>query len=474
MILTLPGPTEARPSALDGIEAGARLVVYSAAWLAYARLGWRERSPRTADQSHDMAVYILSGFALSFFAFGLQQVLYQVADTLFGAGRSALYTPDRSAWIVWGSSLSWLLAGSAIWAAIWWYDLARAGTRLWRVVYLYLVLMTAVPTAMGSGIQGLYELLRRLFGYRPLEGQWVFLRDVLPMLIVSSAIWAYHWSVLRRQTAPAGDEASLPHGIAWPRRPAVALLTLLGMAIAVPALISLIWLGLDSLLGARGAVTSTDWWRERLSLGLAAGLVGSIAWFWGWRLLQQAAAANPAERTTTTRRLLLSTVVVINALASTGFTIALLWLVLRAVLGTPYDAGTVANALQYLSTAGITAVLGLYHGAVFRRDLQVRAARPRRVQITALVAPGTEELLAELRRRSGRPIEMAGYLTVDTADAPLLDVDALHRQLASLGMDDQSDAALLVLYAAGGAIFPYARGAAPPGSVPPGLSLSGR
>ncbi|MGH2411089.1 MAG: DUF5671 domain-containing protein, partial [Chloroflexota bacterium] len=378
------------------IEAGTQLLTYGLVWLVHARLGRRERSARAQDVFHDAAVYLLAGFALSFFATGLGQVVYQILDHLLGSGQTAfLVDPARSAWIVWGAIASWLLAGGPIWAASQFYDRARGGKRLSRVLYLYVVLAVAVPATGSSGIYGLYEVLLRLFGYHPQEGEWIFLRDALPGLLVAGMVWAYHWRVLCGQAALADAAAPVPGGIAWPRRPAMALQTLLGLVIAVPAVISLLWLGLDFLLTSDAAMDSS-WWRDRLSFGLAASMVGIAFWLTGWMRLERAAAADPPrERTAWARWLLLGTITVAGALTALGFTTALLWLVLRVMLGEPLNPDTITQMSRYLSTAVVTGGLAGYHGMILRRDRQREPARSRHINIVALLAPGTEELLAE-------------------------------------------------------------------------------
>src|SRR2546423_3862387 len=463
VVLTLPGAADVRPSPLDGIAAGARLLAYGAAWLAYARLGWRERGPRDDDQTHDLAVYVLAGSALSFFAIGVAQAVRQLMGDLAGSAQPALLAaPHGAVWTIWGGIGAWIIAGGLTWGAIWQYDLARGGLRVLRVLYLYVVLLAAVPLALGSGTNGLYELLRRLFGYQAPEGNASFLRDVLPWLLVGAVLWAYHGLVVRRQaalkTAPAPQAAG---GIPWPRRPAVALLTLLGLALAVPALISLLWLGLDFVFNTDASLSGPDWWRDRVSIGLAGGVVGAIAWLGAWSVLQRAAATAPAEeRHVLERRLLLGAVTLVSALAALGFTVALLWLILRTLLGDPLDASTVSRALQDLSTAVLLAGVAAYHGVILRADLRLGGVRPRRVRVVALVAPGAEEALRDLRQRSGLRIDVVGHLAPDQADGHG-DVAALQTLLADLRTCEQgqSDSALLILGPEGGSLYPYARAA---------------
>lgn len=461
-LFTLPGAGDAEPTGRNAVFAAARLLTYGAAWLYHARIGWRERSPRDEDALHDLAVYVLAGFSLAFLASGVAQAISQILRDLIGSTQPALLAePVRSVWDRWGGIAAWLLSGGPVWAAIWQYDLARGGARRVRVVYLYIVLLAAVPTTLGSAAQGLYELLRRLFGYRP-QGQamWGFLADFLPLLLVAGAVWAHHWAVARSQAAPeGGGERRVPGGIIWPRRLGIALLTLLGLAVVAPALVSVLWLALDFLLNTGRSLSGPGWWRDRLSVSIAAGLVGIPAWLGGWTLLQRAAEAAPErECTAGERRQLLGLVVLASALVTIGFAVALLWLVLQALLGGGLDANDVSRMLKYLSATAVALAVLAYHGITLRRDLAFGPTRTGRVRVVALVAPGAEDALARLREETGHRIEVIGHLS-DAGNGTWVDLPALEERLAELGAvgDGRSDRALLLLGPDGGSLHPYSR-----------------
>jgi len=484
VILTLPGPAAARPAPLDGIAAAARLLVYGAAFAFYARLYRREHDPRGTDGAHDLAVYVVAGFGLSFFAMGLYGAMRELTNSLLRIGHPALLAGQPSPWIVWGSISAPLVAGGAVWAAVWRYDLRRGGWRALRVIYLYVVLTASVIAALGAGTDGLYECLRRLFGYHPGEGDWTFLPDVLPPLILGGAGWAYHWVMTRRQAQWA--EADGAHGmntpaagaIAWPRRPALALLAALGIAMAAPAVISLLWVGLDAMLKIGGAFAGAAWWRDRLSLGMAATGVGFGAWLAPWGVLQRAAVTLARERAARERRVLLGAVTVLSALAAIGFAIALLWLILRSILGERLDVSATGDVLKDCSAALVLVALALSHGLVLRRDLRVAGPLAARLRIIALLAPGAEGTLARLRE-TGLHIDVAGYLSPREPGPPpvvtVKDVTGLRDDLvAAATASARSESALLILGPEGGILYTYTRGSAQPAtqSAPARLSVT--
>lgn len=478
-LLTLPGTGVGEQSAQHAAYSAARLLTYGAAWLYHARISWSERAARDEDELHDVAVYVLAAFSLAFLANGLVEAIGAILrDLLAGARPTLVAEPTRTVWDRWGGIAARLLSGAPVWAAVWRYELGRGGRRHVRAVYLYLVLLAAAPTALGSAAQGLYETLRRVFGYR--EEGLGFLADFLPLLVVAGGVWAYHWTVVRGQAALGDVEAVAPPqtggevgsyndgapnggaargGIAWPRRLGYALLTALGIVVLAPAVVSVLWLGLDFALNTGGSLSGGAWWRDRLSVSLAAGLVGFGAWVGGWRPLQRAAAEAPMrERTAEERRRLLGVVVLVSALTAIGFTVALLWLVLQTLLGAGLDGGDVSRMLRYLAASAVALAILAYHGLLLRRDLAFGPARTAAVRVVALVAPGGEEALGRLRKRTGRRIEVLGHLG-DGINGFASDLPRLEQQLAELDGKDHGagDSALLLIGPDGGSVHPYRR-----------------
>lgn len=459
----LPGAPPAGPSPATALSAAARLLLYGVAWQQCARLArrsvWREGAAPAADPFFDLARYTLIAVALGMYAVAAGQALRQaLADLLALPGLRPVILPGsaQTPWVVWSAVGAALAAGGGVWAAAWRADLGRRSRHLWRVRYLYLVLLVATPTALGAGGYVLAELLRRLFGYRPTPDTWDFLRDGLPVALVAALVAVYHMLILRRQAAYAPPSAATPgRGVAWPRRPALALLAFLGLAVAATALISLLWLGLDLALVHGPALGDAAWRRDRLSWGLAGALVGLPVWYGAWSAWQRGVASDPArERATTERRVYLGGVAVLGVLATVGFAIALLWLGLRAALGDALSPGALSLACKEASTALIAIGIAAVHGALLRADLA--AAGPgaaKRPRVLALVGPGADELLAELRGAGDLQIDVIGRLAADAAPADLA-ASALRERLAALKGDD-GGAALLLLSAQGGKLIPY-------------------
>lgn len=460
-LLQLPPATDQLTLAKGAVMFAAQLLAYGVAWLYYARIGWSERSPRASDVPHDLAVYALTACALVMLVVGSFDAMRHVIMALQGTTDAPVHTTNVT-WTAWASIASFLLVGGAVWGAIWRYDLARGGRRLIRVIYLYLVLTVAVPTtAIGGGVL-LAESLRRAFGYQVLSGNnWAFLVDSIPPLVIGGALWAYHWMILRRQAALFERPAPTTGSIRRPQRLYFADLSLSGLVTTAIAFVSLLWLAIDWLLGAHEvAYLGSSWWVDRLSWSLAGLLVGAALWLPTWARLQQAASANPQhERAAWERRWLLGLIVIAAILAGLGFAVGAFYQAFRGLLQTT-DANTLSDGLRYGGAVVVMAAVAAYHGLIFQRDRRFVVPAPARMPVDALITHGTEEMLNELRERSGQHIERIGYLAPGDLGLPT-DLVTLHDQLATLATRDHVDRAVLILRADGGILYPYTRNPQP-------------
>lgn len=462
-VLTLPDTADRALAIRDGIFSGARLLVWGTAWLVYARIGWSERSPRDQDEAHDLAVYALSGTALAFLVIGLYGAVHEILADLTAT------TASTSLWSTWGSIAAWILSGGPVWGAIWRYDLARGRLRSLRIIYLYVVLALAVAAVLGGGVDTLYEIVRRIFGYQ-VTNNWSFLQDSLPPLLIGAGVWAYHWSVMRRQATFAGETDLAPGAIPWPRHPGFATLDLVGLGMFASAFTSLLWLAIDALFRTGVALSSGDWWRDRLSIGLAAGLIGALVWLSSWSILQRATRADPRREAAQGIRLrLLGLILIVSTLVALGFTVALLWTVIRAALDGTFDTGTASRALKDLSAALIALALAGYHGAILRRERGLQPVQKKTLRTLALVAPGGEALLDALSQGSGRAIELIGQIAPGGVELPA-DGAATLAALDTLEHQEGTDGVLLILRPDGIALQPYVKTPAREPSPLPGPS----
>lgn len=458
-IILLIGNGERGSLIRDAVTGGSLFAVYGAAWVGYARFGWHERSPSADDWAHDLATYAVTGTALVFLLLGLGNIMHELIRQMQGAG-SLLVTGNG--WSVWSGPLASSVVGGAAWWALQTYDVRRGQARILRVIYLYGVLLFVAPLAAYNASSLLYELVRRGLGYKGHAENWDFLADVLPWLAVGAAFWAYHWMQIRAQAqlqpAATTDRPAEAGVIPHPRRLALALSTAAGTVMVGIGTAMAIWTGIDSALSTHGALSGGAWWRDQVSASITLLVVGGALWLPAWSLLQRAVTRDPAvERDTTVRRWLLSGLSLGGALVALGFGIALLYQILRTVLGQT-DANTLSNTLRYGSTAIVALAAAAYYGSILRDAMNQRAKTPAvtRIRLAALLAPDSDAALAEVLADAAFQVEVIGDISTEQSIAGS-DLQTLRASLALLGTAGHADRALLVLGPNGGQLYPYTR-----------------
>jgi hypothetical protein len=451
VLFSLPVEHDVRQVLLDGMPALLRLIIYGLAAFIAGRTAWREN--RLSNPPQDLALFAVSGFGLVFLALGALDALMAILSEIMGTGgRLILGDTVHSLTLIWAQTAAWVVSGGVVWAAVTVFLQSQGKPRHFRLAYLYVVLAASVAMTVVSGTDMLYEILRRAFGYST-AGNWHFLKDTVPWLVVGATLWIYHWVLLRAQ--PETDHRATT--LSPDRRLAISGYAFIGLAMAAPAAAVLLWLVLDWLFGTHGvSLSGHQWWVDRLSAGVALLAVGLVLWAPSWRLLQRA-AQDPDERGSTERRWLVGATTLISALAAIGFTIAFLWTLLQALLGGGLGAGTESNLFKYLGTALIALAVVAYYGFALRADMRSSPLR-RRARIVALVEPGGEPLLDTLRAGQGRKLQVQGYLT-QRAEGDRLDLNTLGARLPA----SETDRVLVILGPDGALLLPYTRN---PGTEP--------
>lgn len=456
-LFTLPAPRDLAPAAHEAVSFAVRLAVFGAAWLLHARLGWRERRPEAADNSHDLAIYIVTGFGLGMLALAAAAAVGRIISELQSS--PALYegAPD-SGWDFWGGVAAAALAGGAVWTAARLYDERRGGKRDLRVAYLYLVLVASVALTLSGANELLSNLLRRAFGAASTDG-WRFLEGTVPILVVGGALWLYHWQNVRAQARYDRAGRQTPGAILWPRRPGILALHAVGLAMSAAGLIMLLRTFVEYTFALQEGTYGlpADWYPRVMAGHIATLLIGLVIWLPTLLRLQGASAAAPTEeRTAQERRQIVGVIVVVSALAGIAFTVALLWQLLQAVLGAGFTEQRIGEMLQSLASLAVAAAAFAYYGLLLRGDMRLDTARRRKVHVTALVADGTEELVAQLRESTGQRIEVVGRLSSPNGAA--MDLAALEQWLTEPDVYlHGQERALLILQQNGGNLYPYSR-----------------
>jgi hypothetical protein len=458
------------PLIRDCVAGGSQVLVYGVAWVAHARIGWRERPAERDDWTHDLAVYVVTGVSLVMLFSGVANVLQEIVRSVQGTvAVTILNDGTGGVWMIWLDAAASIIVGGAAWWALQIYDARRGRARIVRVVYLYAMLAWLIPLATFGTVDLVYECMRRAFGYTDFLATWNFFADAIPFIVAAGALASYHWATLRRQSTfqDISSDGSIPYA----RRPALAVFTAAGLGMVAAGVAQLLWLVVDWWLSTGESVTGGAWWRDGVSLDIGLILVGAALWVPAWTLLQRAAILQPERETASAeRRWLIGGIVIIGALISAGFAVVLLYQLWRALLGAP-DANILSSALHYGAVILIALAIAAYYGLILRAESGRRTAAPRapQVRLSVLLASDADAALRQLTEGKHMKVDIIGQIERDDSSVQE-NLQTLAERLALLGTEGHADRALLVLQPSGGKLYAFAPWASSHGELPDGES----
>jgi hypothetical protein len=307
-------------------------------------------------------VYIICAVALQSLAWGA-----------IGLLRNLLTLPGRAPVTLTAFQIALLVIGLPVYLAHW-LEAERLAARdpderdsPLRRLYLYGTLAAFLGPALAQAFDLLARLFRLALGssprpiVAPLEssGQ-VIVRDLIALAVLA-LLFAYHWHILRRDSAQApetGDAAGLRRLYVLGVSAAGLTLTILGLNHLVSWLLFQLGLGLASAAARplNNVVLADE--ISRLLVGLPVWLT-----FWGWaqRLY---AGDDPAERDSALRKFYLYAAVFIAVTTGVSMAAVVLADLFRRLLSLP----TQGNLRVPLSLIAGMAILWSYHSHVLQQD----------------------------------------------------------------------------------------------------------
>lgn len=261
-----------------------------------------------------------------------------------------------------------LAVGLAVWLPFWLPVQRRfaAGDRrerasVVRKAFLYIVVFGGALGVIGTTSLLLADLIARGLGVPTEAGG---LSTALAVILVCSAVWAYHAFVLRRDAAAVPEVAEQ----ALVRRIYIYLMAGLGLAAML--------IGLGGTLatlfeGLHQGIFSLDL-RESISGFIASFIAGLPVWFWHWRqavgMAAQPAPAGTVERRSFVRRLYLYLFIFVATLTILGSVIFIVSQLLMLLLGERTTASLFYELAQAFSFTAIAMAVWVYHGLMLRQD----------------------------------------------------------------------------------------------------------
>lgn len=370
-------------------------------WLARAAPG---AQPNSAGHGLYLHAVSLGGLVVLGIGVGLaaSEVLQQAYDELFGN------MPVLRSSGLWGRTrdeVAVLLTGGMLWASHWPY--ARLGFRGWWVRHLYLYLFAlagGAATCMVAAVLTAGGALAWGFGAVDTTAgeHFRYLTGAIPALLLGAGVWAYHWLEVQMEGAEG-------QALAVARRTYDYLLAALGLGALAGAMVATLALVVAVAMEAFQAQgLDPSWWRGRLALALAMGIVGVPAWVFHW-WSRQSRANDPQELTATARRLYVRGAAVAALLAALGGLSHFLYLLLDALLEGRALGEAFPHGQWSLGVVGAAVLLGPYHWLVMLED-QRRAAtlptpRPPKA-VTVLVPQDGHAFVRGLEARLGMRVRV--------------------------------------------------------------------
>ncbi|HMQ50919.1 MAG TPA: DUF5671 domain-containing protein [Anaerolineae bacterium] len=323
-------------------------------------------------------------------AFGVIQTLMQSADG-----------------ILWDTLIAGFVAQLTVGTVIWlshWLILQRAFWRgepfeersVLRKIYLYLLVFLFSLLALSSGTLLLKRFLELILGAPPAsEPLLTQLSFPVPLLILGTVFWAYHWSVLNHEAAQTPE---LPRQ-AQVRRVYAYLVAGVGLAVLLTGLVGLLSLIIDLVTSQVAA--GYDTLREQVALFIAMTLVSTPVWLLPWRAVQRRieqvrvsdTAPDPivtAEYRSLVRKIYLYGFVFIASLGIFGSAGWFVYHLLTALLGADLPDDFMTLVLKAFVIGLLALLVWLYHWWILRRDgdLEARNEASRLANISVVVLDG--------------------------------------------------------------------------------------
>jgi hypothetical protein len=397
-------------------------------------------------------IYVAAMVAMAMGAYGLGRVFTLVLRSAYDAifGQSVLVPSVND---LWTSGLTEALAvgivGGAVWVAHWLVFARRDTGSTLRQVYLYVfAILGGVVTALVSGGTILYTLIGSVLQVAPdmsLVAQYRILPGAFTGLLVGLALGGYHFAVARSEASTTEGESQ------GAQRFYGYVMTLVGLGTSAFAAGTLTYTALALISSSqREIIVGTDVWRGPVSAAITLIILGLPIWGYYWTKMQKRVDTyGVEERRALSRRLFIFLVLGVGVLVLLGSVSTLLYQVLRDFLDVGLNAGTARDVRVPLSIVVGTLVFLPYYWRVYMDDRRADpeehlapSERPRRKQVSVLVARNDSEFLNALEDSLGYRVTRLHWSDADAAQQSL---DATQAQAVAERVAQSAGARVIIV-----------------------------
>ena len=431
----------------------ATLIVALAVWSFHWRVSEKEGQPSSSSRTlRRWYIYIVSGWGLILLSIGLVQLVDAAFKFLPIWGNSLV---EGSFWAgAFQDSLIALLMGGLLWA-FHWFSMSKGDVdSTLRQVYIYLLAIVVSSIAGLTALTvGLYQTLVWLMGAAgSISGVYFqFLGWVIPTLIVTAAIWAYHQTVAREESA------QMPERLLSSKRVHLYIMSFIGLGTLTSGLIILFGTILDLIINSLNPAVALEsgWWQKQLSLCLSLLVVGAPLWWYYWnQIIRLSSSGGVAEGRAKSRRIYLYVIIGASIIALAAVLVNIVYQFLSGLLGGNFGLSVLQKSKWSIQSLLVAVPLLIYHWQIARDDQRRGAeAAAEHKTVTALIDNSARALIGPLEQQLGLKIRVMEYAGTP-ADTPTLSAE----ELVALGNQIKSSPAqtvMLVIHEGKMLVLPY-------------------
>jgi hypothetical protein len=277
-----------------------------------------------------------------------------------------------------------------------------------RQVYIYLLAIVVSSVAgLSALIMGLYRSLVWAMGAAGGSGAYFeFLGWVIPTLVATTAVWVYHQSVAREESAQVQERRLSSKRIHLYIMSFISLGTLTaGLIILFGTILNLIINGLNPAIAMQAG-----WWQKQLSLCLALLIVAVPLWWYYWNQIIRLSAGGITEWRAVSRRIYLYVIIGAAIITLAADLVNIVYQFLSGLMAGNFGLAVLQKSRWSIQSLLVALPLLLYHWQIARQD-QRRGAESsaERKFVSALIDSQSRDVISRLEKQLGLKIQVLEY-----------------------------------------------------------------
>ncbi len=431
----------------------ATLIVALAVWYFHWRVSEREGQPSPSSRTlRRWYMYLDSGWGMVLLTIGLVQLIDLAVKFLPVWGNVLVM---GSFWAgAFQDSLILVVLGSLLWAFHWFRMAKRDFDSTLRQVYIYLLAIVGSSIAGLTALTiGLYRILVWLMGTAGTSSisYFQFIGWLIPLLFVTAALWTYHQTVAREESAQVLER------LLSSKRVHLYIMSFIGLGTLTSGLIILFGTILDLIINSLNPAIAVQsgWWQKQLSLALSLLIVGSPLWWYYWnQIIHLSSGGGVVEGRAKSRRIYLYVIIGASIIALAAVLVNILYQLLSGLLAGSFGLSVLEKSKWSIQALLVAVPLLLYHWQIARDDQHRGAeAAAEHKNVTALIDNSARTLLGSLEDQLGLKIRVMEFegIPEDTPTLSAEDVVALVNQIKN----SPSQYVMLIVHGGKLMVLPY-------------------